>query len=314
MTKSIQIEPVCDREHSKAMKFLAGGASHSASVDARGLSLEKIFSSQAPGTVRLWEARREQRRVAVAMVTQSSGRKGKLFYSPTTAPQVHRKSLAELVLAITRESIRGGLSLVQALILPSAKEDIAMLSEAGFALLAELINMRLDLPNIKSHHQEDPRGLTWKSYKQLSESELGELISSTYKDSLDCPGLSDVRKMKDVITGHKANGIFNPQCWWIVERDAHPAGCILANYSTSSCAINVVYLGIVPEHRGESLSKIMLRRLAAYTHNQGVSALTLGVDARNHYAIGNYQALSFRETTRGFAYFMTHKMTSNAKK
>lgn len=233
-----------------------------------------------------------------------------LYHCPAAAPRTSTEALIELIAALSREALACGMSLVQSLAAPAAKADIAATISAGYESLAELVYMKLDLAQPTERKIGD--SLSWRSYGQFNDDELGRVIAATYEDSCDCPKLRGKRPMDQIIAGHKASGIFVPQSWWIVERDGAPAGCVLVNDSTDIESAELVYLGVVKASRGLGLGRKMIHRVAADAYLRGRRALTLAVDSRNIYARRTYDLEDFREVDRRMAHVMFRHQAENA--
>jgi ribosomal protein S18 acetylase RimI-like enzyme len=234
------------------------------------------------------------------MLVQSAGKTGFLVHSPAAAPGVDFDALAALISHVSRLGLAGGLSMVQELLAPGPSRDIMALTRAGFDLLAELIYMRQELCEAPA-----PRplaGATRLNYGQYGEGELGEVILRTYEDSRDCPRLRGVRRIEDIIAGHKASGIFCPEEWAIYYLRGKAAGCTLINDSASGEDAELVYFGVVPEFRGIGISRLMLRDGAAQLLCRGKRRLSLAVDARNDFACRLYESEGFKATHRSLAY------------
>ena len=208
--------------------------------------MQQMIAASGSSAGRLWWARSGRTTLASALVVESAGRTSMLFSSPPNAPGVDLQSLTRLVREISRDAVDSGVSLVQALIDPLDAPQEAMLIDSGMMLLAELIYMKRDLMSSPPSAEESGEGLIWRDYTQFSESQLGEVISRSYVDSLDCPALRGVRKMSDTIAGHKCSGSFDPHAWWIVACDEQspPAGCILVNDSVK--APSAIFVGPSP--------------------------------------------------------------------
>ncbi len=304
MASEAKIEPVPRRRRSEALHFLAGGLRHDEVSDARAEAIERMARSGGDA-VRLWWSRRRRHCVAAAMVTESPGRVGMLFHSPADAPGVSVEALVDLVRGVSRAALNaGGVSFVQALLLPDSSADASALEKAGFELLAELVYLLLPLASVRqagSAGEEEPAR---RNYGEFNEEELKEIIKLTYIDSMDCPLLSGRRDLDDVIAGHKAGGLFRPEAWHIIGCDGAPAGCILVNDHPTSRSADVVYMGVVPSQRGKGLSGRMLRRAAEDARKRGMETMTLAVDNGNTYARKVYAAEGFRERDHRLAYIM----------
>ena len=302
MHSGVQIGPVPRRRRGRALAFLATGRRRGPSSEVRGAAMSEILETRASGAVHLWWARRRRRCVAVAAVIESDGNVGFLFHSPATGAGVDPHALAQVIQAASAAAMATPLAFVQVLVLPSAVEAIAVLRLAGFTLLAELVFMIQALPGAAMSDHDEPADLRWRHYGQFNDQELSELIFKTYEGSLDCPALIGVRRPEDVIAGHKASGIFCGRSWWVMDCDGSPAACILVNSAATSQQSELVYMGVVPSHRGKGLASVLLHHAAGQAHAEGHTAITLAVDANNAHARRVYDAVGFVETERRLAY------------
>ena len=298
------IQAVPRRWRSTAIRFLVDGTSNDRRMRAQGQATQQMIARAGSAAARLWWARGDRTTLAVALVVEGAGRTSMLFFSPPAAPGVDRQWLVRLIGEISRDAIEGGMSLVQALIEPSDNGQEAVLVDSGMTLLADLIYTKRDLLSCPPGPQSGREDLHWRNYKQFTEAELGEVISRTYADSLDCPALRGVREVSDVIAGHKCSGVFCPEAWWIVGcgDEGSPAGCILVNDLAKAPSADIVYMGVVPEFRRRGLAAAMLERSIAEASERHCEAITVAVDSRNHYAIGVYERFGFVEIHRRLAY------------
>jgi len=300
------IQAVPRRSRGAAIKFLVGGARNDRQTRDQADGLRQMMTRYGGPAVTLWWARSGRTTLAAAMVLEGAGRTSMLFCSPVDAPGVDRQWLVRLVGEISRHAIAGGVSLVQALVPPSDLDQLAVLAESGLGVLAELIYMQCDLLSHRTDDRDARGDLEWRSYRQFTETELGEVITLTYRDSLDCPALRGVREMPDIIAGHKCGGVFCPEAWWIVSQvgASAPGGCILVNDSVTAPVADVVYVGATPEFRGRGIATAMLLRAARQAGNRHCRAISLAVDSRNHAAVRVYERCGFSEVRRRMAYVL----------
>lgn len=298
----IRIEPVPLRRFAEAALFLAGAGQRGPDLSGRARTYEHLARQHGTRYAAFWWARRGRTCVAAALVVESAGRTGMLIYSRPQALDVDCDSLAQLVRQISRDCLGQGLALVQSMTDPAAEAESAMLGAAGFVLLAELSHLKLELP------AELPpigdRGLSWRTYGQFGDEQLADVISATYAGSLDVPALMGVRKLSDIIAGHKATGLFQPDSWWILDADGAVAGCILMNDALAAGAAEVVYLGVLPAFRGRGYGRLMVRKAAHHAAARGLLRITLAMDTRNVYAGQVYEAEGFRPEKRRLAFGM----------
>lgn len=299
---NIEQAPPSDRD--EAIFFLANGRGRGPIEAARAAALQRYLDERSGESVRLWLARGRLRTVAAAAVCENPGRTGMLVHSPAEAAGVKADALAAVCRAASADALERGMSLVQSLEMPEDEDDADALENAGFQRLAELVYMRVATADVSETNKGD---LAWRSYGRFDERELAEVIAATYEGSRDCPLLAGLRAIEDVIAGHKAGGVFTPETWWILDCAGAPAGCILVNDASSPSVSEVVYLGVVPSHRGSGLGEAMVRHACAAARDRGRSSLTLAVDSSNEPAVRIYERVGFRRTQRRVSYVMIAK-------
>ncbi|EMI54351.1 GNAT family N-acetyltransferase [Rhodopirellula sallentina] len=163
-----------------------------------------------------------------------------------------------------------------------------------------------------------------------------KVVAQTYVDSLDCPPLENFRTVQEIIAGYRNAAAFAPDLWFIAREstettnnpstnnastsdastDQEPAnvGClILARHANShhesdeesnpSAVIELVYMGIAPEHRGRGYGEALMRKLIDICQHHSAERLILAVDRDNHPALAAYNSIGmqplFRETVWG---------------
>jgi len=301
MTGEVEIQAVGAGDQMRALEFLLAGDARDALTSARAEELRRLVRRRAGAGAELLWARRGDKCLAAAMVMKNPGRVGMLLHSPPSAAGVDREALAAVIRTASREALAEDLVLVQTLVDQGSTDCPALLKSAGFSLLATLVYMRL---SPLSRCESPAAGLQWRSGDQYDQRELERVIAQTYNGSLDCPALTGVRTIADVIECHKASGIYRPQSWWIVHLGRMAAGCILMNDSAVPQTAEIVYLGVVPACRGRGLGRAMLRHAAADARSRGLRAIELAVDDANAYAMRLYESEGFRAARRQWAYVM----------
>lgn len=297
----IIIEPVASRHRMKAVCFLVAGTSHDTVAQTKAqLVYNQIQWGNWPW--HLWWARNWTHCFAAALLFESPGRTGMLMLSPPDAPGVQAGPLADLAAALSGHGLGGGLSMVQALLEQDEVQAVGVLSQAGFRPLAKLIYMRMKIPG--PPFQAPPAGVTLIPFEQVGVETLAKVILSTYQHSLDCAALEGVRRIEDIIEGHKHSGLYRPHSWWIACVNDQLAGCVLVNDSSSGEAAEIVYLGVSEPFRGRGLGKTMIRYAACDAWRRDIFALTLAVDAANVYALQLYRAMGFTEVNKKLAYMI----------
>lgn len=173
-----------------------------------------------------------------------------------------------------------GVVLVQVMMDPHDPVGLKVFENAGLQSLATLEFMERR-PPIMVPTMDLPAGLRLESYSQANHGLFREAILGSYEQTLDCPELSDMRDIEDVITGHKAVGNFEEDLWTLVLERDHPIGCLLLAEIVQRRALDLVYLGLAPAGRGRGLGRAMMQRLLATATRRGLALVSLAVDERN---------------------------------
>ncbi len=279
-------------------------------ADLRAASFLRMLRAGRGVPGELWWARENRQILAVALVKCSKGLVGFLHHSPPAAKGVDCEALVELVRAITQKTLTDGASMVQSLLDENSHREADILMGAGFEELGELLYMRRDLHELP----ESPDFSRWsfRNYHQFTEEQLAEVIRLTYQDTHDCPRLSGVRKIEDVIVSHKFTGRFSPDWWWVAYCKGQPAGCILVNCFANSLSAEVAYMGVAPLFRGQQLGYTMLCWASNHIRTKNIGVLRLAVDTQNTFAKDLYERFCFQETQRKrcFVFFRESAMNS----
>ncbi len=154
-----------------------------------------------------------------------------------------------------------------------------------------------------------PIGYKIVSYGDIYKDELVELIYKSFKNSTDVyydPRFGTIEGCRDIAqkVTQSIYGRFFPHVSKVVLHENKPVGFCLANLTAESIG-NIPLVGMLDEHRGLGLSKLLLRvtlsDFISYNH-QGLINLTeinASVDENNFSAFKMYQNAGF---TRSYGY------------
>jgi ribosomal protein S18 acetylase RimI-like enzyme len=241
----------------------------------RGIDLKDIWVAEQRGRI-LW-----------AILPVVSPGRTMLLFAPTTVPSdILDTVICPLVEAVLEHFHGRAIDLAQVLIDPADAKAIKLFEMCKFDRLAELIY--LDREIRRAHDVELPRGFTWATYSPQTHEEFVSTIAKSYAASLDCPSLNGRRDVQDVVAGHKAAGEFDPRRWFVLRENAEPQGVLLLNRSPRTDAMELVYLGLIPQARARGLGDIMMKHALASAAASGSRRLTLAVDSKNYPALRLY--------------------------
>lgn len=130
-------------------------------------------------------------------------------------------------------------------------------------------------------------------------------LDRSYVGTLDCPELCGLRDTTDVVQSHRATGKFDPRLWWVVRVNGKPEGCLLLNPCPEMRSVELVYLGLSPELRGQGFAKRLLTwglsHAAVGSGGRANWDVSCAVDDRNEPAQRLYRGLGFRAGARRVA-------------
>ena len=305
-----RISPVPKRKRLTALRHLVAGGEIDVETDLRARSFLRMLRANTSLGGRAWWVSDGPELRAVAMVIRSKGKVGFLYHSPAGSGGVDCEALVELVGAISRNALADGASMVQSLIDEKDSASLDVLGRAGFEELAELLYMRRDLDELPV--SPDFSRWSFRNYHQFKKKDLIEVIRLTYLGTHDCPRLSGIRKLEDVLASHKSTGRFSPKWWWVAYCKDRPAGCILVNRSADGRFAEIAYMGVALGFRGRGLGLGMLHWASEHVRAENISSLRLAVDAQNAYARNMYERFCFRETQRKRCFILLRKAEMNS--
>ena len=194
----------------------------------------------------------------------------------------------------------------QSLLEPDAVAKRALLEQVGFARLAPLVYLERDAtyPWVEP---PQPGKAEWLRYGAHTHAEFAATVQATYEDSRDCPELTGLRPIDDILAAHQAGGRFDPALWELARIDGQPAACLLLSPLVRAPLLEVVYMGVVPAFRRRGIGRILLRRAFEQCRATGARQLTVVVDDRNEPAKRLYAQFGLQAVARRDAYLYRWK-------
>lgn len=265
----------------------------------RGQRIEAVLEQdKGGGKIYLFEARREQNILGMALAVAQEGRTA-VVWAPRLFDEKEGEPLSTLLLASLQDALQASdIRIAQALLECDAKQQGEMLEQAGFNRVGDLLYM-VSLPQQiqfvppEEINTEPPEELDYEPYSSENADRMERIVEATYQDTLDCPQLDGVREVPDVLTGYRTNGRFDPRRWLIVRYKNADVGCLLLTDYPDTGHWELVYMGLVPEVRGKQLGLEVVRHAQRMVREAGRDRLILAVDADNKPAIDMYVQAGF---------------------
>lgn len=214
------------------------------------------------------------------------GRSMQLYISPGIDARLPRRDAIEMIDAPCRLAADSGVLLAQALPAPSETGLHALLREVRFSHMADLVYMATTLTR-NCPPPAVPDGLRWRAYDESSHALFSRTVLDTYADSRDCPAMNGRRDINDVIADYRGSEGFAPALWHALCDSQRGVGVVLLG-RVGETAMEVMYLGVVPEWRRRGVGDLLMRQALATATSAGCRQLILSVDVANTPALRLY--------------------------
>jgi mycothiol synthase len=298
----------------RGLRVLMGGPEQAPGVPVRGLVEEiserlKGFLSYAQ-TIHL-DARRqvlalrsgsagEKLIAGMCLWVPAPGRTAMLFGPALSDFPEGAGATQQAVVGALNDAKAAGVGLVQVMMEPADAAGKTVFAAAGLTQLATLTYMERR-PPVTAPDFVLPSEFSLAPYDKTTHGLYREAIERSYEGTLDCPALSGMRDLEDVIEGHKAVGPFDPSLWGVLLRGGKPMGCLLLAEIPARRALELVYLGLTPDARGQGLGRILMQRVLAVASRRAFDLATLAVDAGNAPALRLYRRCGYTSVAQRVA-------------
>jgi ribosomal protein S18 acetylase RimI-like enzyme len=228
-----------------------------------------------------------------------------MLFAPALSDFPDAAAPSQAAIAAALDDARAaGILLVQAMMEPADAAGKTVFAAAGLSQLATLTYMERR-PPAQPPAYNLPADITLAPYDAATHPLFLHAIAASYHDTLDCPAMSGLRSVDDVLEGHKAVGRFDPQLWSVLLRDGpagpKPIGCLLLSEIPARRALELVYLGLSPAARGEGLGRALVHRTLAIASRRHFDLATLAVDAANTPAVRLYRRCGYTSVAQRVA-------------
>jgi ribosomal protein S18 acetylase RimI-like enzyme len=289
MPHSLIVEPALPEELVPALRLVFQHLSEAERVGRVAHALTLICQNELdPRGILV--ARRTSKLVGAMVCLRLAGAGGLVWPPQSLRDGSSRETADLLVRAACAWLHEGGAKAAQAIIQPEETILAEPLERNGFQHITGLWYMRHPLePTVGS----SAKGTTFNSYPQCDQQAFRQTLMRTYQGTLDCPELNGLRTADEIIEGHQAQGQHDPTLWWLIVQKKRPVGVLLLTHMPAWEALDISYLGVVPEARGRGLGRILAARALEEARARQVRQVTLAVDRRNLPAWNMYRQLDF---------------------
>ena len=235
-------------------------------------------------------ASRGNRVVAAAPVAVAHGGYGRIW-PPYLAPDEPASTLEKLVLETELLFRRATAQTSRQIRAYVDKDDLATaerFESIGFELHTDI--RHLVCVDCDNRREPPPGKLSFRKAGLDDLSVFQGILRQTYVDSDDCPQLMPQFDETDVsVRWQHSMGVGRIGDWLFAELGEDDAGCLVLDLGSEQGQTELVYMGLLPRHRGKGLGGELVRWgqwVAA--QKKGENRLTVSVDVSNKRALACY--------------------------
>ena len=145
----------------------------------------------------------------------------------------------------------------------------------------------------------------WIHYAPGRRLRFAQVFYRTLEASLDFPELPVCRRPARLMRALEQRGAFTNEDFALLEIGDHAAGIALLAMVGSS--LEILYVGLVPRHRGAGLSRTLMARAAERAAAHGAPEMHVSVDDRNLPAVALYRKCGLSEKRAVRVYYRIEK-------
>jgi GNAT superfamily N-acetyltransferase len=268
-------QPAEESQARELMKFTA----------QRGINLADIWVSIAGDRV-YWSA----------LPVVSPGRTVLFFGTSATLVGSDQTCMDLGIETLCRHFSTVDVQMAQVLLDPADVVSLEVYQRHGFQRMAELLYLQKSIRKTAMPGPL-PGEFHLVSYNEKTHAGFAAAINASYENSLDCPALNGTRSIEDVLLGHKAAGLFDPNDWFLLLHGNQPMAVLLLAVTHQSDGMELVYLGLSPDVRGYGLGNYLMQVAEARTFERKLDKLSLAVDSSNEPALKLYYRHGMKQVT-----------------
>ncbi|MFP6672695.1 MAG: GNAT family N-acetyltransferase [Pirellulaceae bacterium] len=263
--------------------------------------------SLKPETFHFLQAKRQSHTVGLAWGQHLPGRMGQIrnvILAQTETSQTARQLISALDQQFEKERIVFSMMALE----ESPTIASQWLETCGYESLCHVKTLCQLLPTT---NPATPSSLEFISGAENQRAELAAIIKATYRQSLDCPKLQQLRSIDDTLDGYQQQGLIPVNGWSFVHHGKAPVGCLLMTAFPGESYWELTYLGLVPKARGQGWGTQILQQACSRAAESGADMLITTVDQANQPALTMYEQLGFMTVDQNEIYAKRIKTAAN---
>jgi ribosomal protein S18 acetylase RimI-like enzyme len=263
--------------------------------------------SLKPETFHFLQAKRQSHTVGLAWGQHLPGRMGQIrnvILAQTETSQTARQLISALDQQFGNERVAFSMMALE----ESPTMASQWLETSGYESLCHVKTLCQLLPTT---NPATPSSLEFISGAENQRAELAAIIKATYRQSLDCPKLQQLRSIDDTLDGYQQQGLIPANGWSFVHHGKALVGCLLMTAFPGESYWELTYLGLVPKARGQGWGSQILQQACSRAAESGADMLITTVDQANQPALTMYEQLGFMTVDQNEIYAKRIKTAAN---
>jgi ribosomal protein S18 acetylase RimI-like enzyme len=282
-----------------ALQLILGTNGRLADQD-HAMELVKVTAQRGINLSDIWVCTDRSRLLWAALPVVSPGRTVLFFGTSATLLNGDLSAMDAGIEAVSRHYAKKDIQLAQMLLDPGDTRTVDTYLRHDFKLMAELVYLERSIRRAKPPAPL-PGEFRMLNYSDATHNAFAAAVLASYEQSLDCPAMNGVRDIEDVLAGHKAAGLFDPDDWFLLLHGSDPVAVLLLGVTHQADGMELVYLGLSPKVRGYGLGNYLMQVAEARVTQHKLSKLSLAVDAKNTPALKLYYKHGMKQMTRKLA-------------
>lgn len=300
MTKPLQVEQALPEDREGAFSLLFGDLPE-AERRERAANALKLIDTGELNPAGLFVLKRNHHIHGTLACLPVPGASG-MIWPPRVVEHRHRIELEDLLVRHAFGWLREqGAKIAQCLLAPEEMALAEPLERNGMGHITSLLFLSADVAKVALPRCNSGQ-VSFVPYDSGDAGEFHATLARTYGATLDCPEVSGLRTIEEIVAGHNAQGKV-PAGGWVIAKVVHqPVGVLLLVELSNSGQWDVAYLGVVPEARRKGIGKALMHYGLALARDASIEKISLSVDGRNKPAQELYVRTGFRVTDRREVY------------
>lgn len=291
---SVEYATVSDAQRAEALALLV--SQEPASERAGRIATIVMALRGGEVAARTWVAATRGGKLMAVAWGQILPGKTALLWPPRQVASEHELIGDQLQAFLDSRLAAADIRMVQAVLADCEHADAKRLSRVRYTHAADLLYLACHLERCEATAIKFD--VDFIQYTPADRQRLSAIVERTYGGTLDVPALDGIRDLADVLDGYERTGEFSPDRWFFIQSGGEDVGCLLLTDHPGQQQWELVYLGIVPEARGNGWGRQATRFAQRLANDAGRERLILAVDAANDPAVSAYTSAGFFELLR----------------